>query len=104
MYIKVSISINELERDKNVLRKEFISDLAKMLAENQKEMLKLMAPPNKKHPVHVNDQDSGSEIENISVAITSTPVKTNATSSKTTPSNSRNSRSILSYAQNFIPT
>ena len=67
-----------------------MSDLAKMLAENQKEVLKFIAPLSKKQPIHSNDQDSDSEPENISVARTSTPVKTNTTSSKTTPSNSRN--------------
>ena len=60
-----------------------MSDLAKMLAENQKEMLKLIAPLGKKQPVHPNIQDSDSEPENISVARTSTPAKTNTTSSKT---------------------
>ena len=67
-----------------------MSDLAKILAENQKEMLKLVAPSNKKQSVHPNVHDSDSEPENISVARTSTPVKTNATSSKTTPNNRRN--------------
>ena len=65
-----------------------MSDL-KILAENYKEMFKLTAPLNKKHLVHPNEQDSDTETENISVARTSTPIKTNATS-KTTPSNSRN--------------
>ena len=48
-----------------------MSGLAKMLAENQKEMLKLIAPLSKKQPVHPpNDQDSDSEPENVSVART----------------------------------
>ena len=68
-----------------------MSDLTKIQAENQKEMLKLIAPLNKKHPVSMNTHDSDSDSENISVARTSTPVKTHtATSSKTTPVNSRN--------------
>ena len=76
---------------KTSLRKEIISDLTKILAENQKEMLKLIAPLNKKQTAHMNVQDSDSETENVSVARTSTPVKThNATNSKTTPVNSRN--------------
>ena len=76
---------------KTSLRKEIMSDLTKILAENQKEMLKLIAPLNKKQTVHMNVQDSDSETENVSVARTSTPVKThNATNSKTTPINSRN--------------
>ena len=68
-----------------------MSDLTKILAENQKEMLKLIASLNKKQSVCLNVQDSDSEPENISVARTSTPVKAyTATSSKTTPNNSRN--------------
>ena len=68
-----------------------MSDLTKILAENQKEMLKLIPSLSKKQPVYLNNQDSDSEPENISVARTSTPVKTtNATNSKTTPTNSRN--------------
>ena len=77
---------------KTSLRKEIMSDLTKILAENQKEMLKLIAPLNKKQTVHMNAQDSDSEPENVSVARTSAPVKTHtATNSKTTPVNSRNS-------------
>ena len=76
---------------KTSLRKEIMSDLAKILAENQKEMLKLIAPLNKKQNVLANAHDSDSETENVSVARTSTPVKThNTTNSKTTPINSRN--------------
>ena len=80
-----------LEEIKTSLRKEIMSDLTKILAENQKEMPILIAPLNKKQPASSNVQDSDSEPENISVARTSTPVKTyTATSSKTTPNNSRN--------------
>ena len=43
-----------------------------------------------KQPVHPNNQDSDSESENVAAARTSTPMKTNPNSSKTTPSNSRN--------------
>ena len=76
---------------KTSLRSEIMSDPAKILAENQKEMLKLIAPLNKKQNVLANAQDSDSETENVSVARTSTPVKThNTTNSKTTPVNSRN--------------
>ena len=68
-----------------------MSDLTKILAENQKKRLKIIATLNRKQPVCSNVQDSDSEPENTSVARTSTPVKTNtATSSKTTPKNSRN--------------
>ena len=45
-----------------------MSDLAKSLAENQKEMMKLVAPITKKPSAHQNVQDSGSETEKISVA------------------------------------
>ena len=69
-----------------------MSDLTKILAENQKEMLKLIAPLNKKRPARLEDQDSNSEAENISVARTSTPVKSNATNSKIPPMNSRNTK------------
>ena len=79
---------------KTSLRKEIMSmsDLTKILAENQKEMLKLIAPLNKKQTVHMNVQDSDSEPENVPVTRTSTPVKIHtATNPKTTPRNSRNS-------------
>ena len=58
-----------------MFEKKIISDLGKMLAENQTEMMKLVAPIAKKSSVHQNAQDSDSETENISVARTSTPVK-----------------------------
>ena len=67
-----------------------MSDLAKLLAENQKEMMKLVAPITKRSSAHQNAQDSDSQTENISVARTSTPVKTNTAIPKTTPINSRN--------------
>ena len=79
-----------LEEIKTSSRKEIMSDLAKILAENQKEMMKLIAPMAKKSSAHQNVQDSDSETENISVARTSTPVKTNTATSKTTPINSCN--------------
>ena len=73
------------------MRREIMTDLTKIFAENQKEMLKLIAPLNKKQPVCPNVQDSDSEPESISVARTSTPVKINtATIPKTTPNNRRN--------------
>ena len=76
---------------KKSLRKEIMSNLTKILAENQKEKLKLIAPLNKKQTDRMNTQDSDSEPENVSVARTSTPIKTHtATNSKTTPVNSHN--------------
>ena len=71
--------LNEI---KTSLRTEIMSVLTKYLAENQKEMLKLIAPLYKKLPVYPNEQDSDSESENISVARTSTPVKSNTAASK----------------------
>ena len=54
-------------------------------------MLKLIAPLSRMRPVYTNDQDTDSDFENITVAGTSTPVKTiTATNPKTTPVNSRN--------------
>ena len=85
------LELENLEEIKTTLRKEIMSDLTKILAENQKEMLKLIALVSKKRPISSNTQDSDSDQENISVARTSTPVKTQiATSSKTTPVSSRN--------------
>ena len=57
-------------------------------------MLNLIAPLNKKQPACLNTHDSDSDHENVSVARTSTPVKTNtATVPETTPVNSRNNHS-----------
>ena len=68
-----------------------MTDLTKILAENQKEIFKLIAPLCKKCSVSANAQESDSEPEDVPVTRTSTPVKTNtATGSKTTPLNSRN--------------
>ena len=87
-----SFELENLEEIETTLRKEIMSDLTKILAENQKEMLKLIAPSNKKRLASLNTHDSDSDHENISVARTSTPVKTNtATVHKSTPVNSRNS-------------
>ena len=85
------IDPENLEEIKTSLRRETMTDLTKILVENQKEMIKLIAPLNKKQPVSSNVHDSDSEPESISVARTSTPVKTNtATIPKTTPVSSRN--------------
>ena len=85
------LELENLEEIKTTLRREIMSELTKILAENQKEMLKLIAPISKKRPISSNAQDFDSDQESISVARTSTPVKTHtATSSKTTPVNSRN--------------
>ena len=80
-----------LEEIKTSLRNEIMTDLTKIPAENQKEIFKLIALLSKKRSISANIQESDSEPEDVPVARTSTPVKTNtATGSKTTPVNSRN--------------
>ena len=44
-----------LDEIKTSLRKEILSDLSKILAENQKAMLKLIAPLSRKRPTCTND-------------------------------------------------
>ena len=92
-----------LEDIKTSLRKEIMSGLTEILAENQKKMLELIALLNIKQPVCLNVQDS--EPENVSVARTSTTMKSNtATSSKTTPTNSRNMvTGVLNVSKNQPP-
>ena len=63
-----------------------MTDLTKILAENQKEIFKLIAQLSKKRSVCANAQESDSEPEDVPVTRTSTP----ATGSKTTPVNGRN--------------
>ena len=79
------------------LRKGILSDLTKILAENQKEMLKLIAPVAKKQATSTVPEGSDSETENVAPTITSTPVKPIATTTnqKITPVNSRNIEMIL---------
>ena len=90
------IEPENLEEIKTSLRREIMTDLTKILAENQKEIFKLIAPLSKKRSVSANVQESDSEHEDVPVARTSTPEKTNtATGSKTTPVNSRNSLILL---------
>ena len=86
------VSADNLEEIKLSLRKEIMSDLTKILAENQKEMLKLIAPTAKKQPAIRSAEESDSDPDNIPENVTSTPIrnKTTATASKTTPINSRN--------------
>ena len=81
-----------LEDIKTTLRKEIMSELTKILAENQKEMLKLIAPPIKKQTFITAVGETDSEPENIPENATSTPIKnkTTATTRKITPVNSRN--------------
>ena len=81
-----------LEDNKTTLRKEIMSDLTKILAENQKEMLKLIAPPIKKQTFITAVGETDSEPENIPENATSTPIKnkTTVTTRNITPVNSRN--------------
>ena len=74
------------------LRREIMSDLTKILAENQKEMLKLIAPVTKKHAEARASEETDSDPENIPENATSTPIKTKttATTRKITPVDSRN--------------
>ena len=74
------------------LRKEIMSDLTKILAENQKEMLKLIAPTSKKQTIITATEETDSGSENVPENATSTPIKakTTATTRKFTPVNSRN--------------
>ena len=78
-----------------------MSDLAKILAENQREMLKLIAPTTKKQTVITASVETDSESENVPENATSTPIrtKTSATTHKTTPIISRNTK----YPQTFQP-
>ena len=81
-----------LENIKSALRKEIMTDLTKILAENQKEMLKLIAPVTKKQTLVRASEETDSDPENIPENATSTPIRnrTTATAFKTTPINSRN--------------
>ena len=82
-----------LEEIKSSLRKEIMFDLTKILAENQKEMLKLIALTVKKQTIITAAEETDSESENIPENATSTPIKNKitATTRKITPVNSRNS-------------
>ena len=81
-----------LEEIKSSLRKEIMFDLTKILAENQKEMLKLIALTVKKQTIITAAEETDSESENIPENATSTPIKNKitATTRKITPVNSRN--------------
>ena len=69
-----------------------MSDLTKIFAENQKEMLKLIAPTSKKLIIISATEETDSESENVPENATSTPIKTKttATTRKITPVNGRN--------------
>ena len=70
------VRTENLEELKSTLRKEILSDLTKIVAENQKEMLKLTAPVAKtKQTILTNPEESDFESENVPLAVTSTHVK-----------------------------
>ena len=94
------IRTENLEEIKSTLRKEILSDLTKILAENQKEMLKLIAPVVKNQVTLTVPEESDPESENISLAVTSTPVKAkpSATTLNTSPLNSRKSPPVAIHS------
>ena len=65
--------------NKTALREKILSDLIRILAENQEEMLKLLAPAVKKPITLQNLENSGSEPENVLPITTSTPIKKSTT-------------------------
>ena len=93
-----------LENIKSALRKEIMTDLTKILAENQKEMLKLIAPVTKKQTLVRASEETDSDPENIPENATSTPIKTKstATTNKITPVNSRNSVKFCRLERNLF--
>ena len=76
-----------------------MSDLTKILAEKQKEMLKLIAPAVEKPTIHQNVEDSDSKTENNHPTSTSTPIKSKETS-KITPISCCNTLLILRHSIN----
>ena len=86
------VQTQNLKKTKSTLRKEILSDPTKILAENQKEVLRLIAPVAKKQSSLTVPEEIDSESENVPPTVTSTTVKckTTATTQKTTPVNSRN--------------
>ena len=94
------ILTENLEEIRSSLRREIMSDLTKILAENQKEMLKLIAPVTKKHAEARASEETDSDPENIPENATSTPIetKTTATTRKITPVSSRNRHNFSSLS------
>ena len=88
------IQSEKLDEIKTSLRKETMSDLTKIVAENQKEMLKLIVPVVNKPVALENLEDCDSRTENVQPASTSTPIRSKTTTSKKTPVTNRNRRKI----------
>ena len=61
-----------------------MSDLAKILAENQNEMPKLIAPTSKNSTNHQNIEDSDFGTEDVSPITALTPTKSETTTHKST--------------------
>ena len=59
-----------LEDVKTTLRKEIMADLTRILVENQKEMLKLIAPLTKKQAIMRTSEETDSDSENIPENVT----------------------------------
>ena len=86
------VTAENLEEIKSSLRNKIMLDLTKILAENQKKMLRLIAATTKKQTAVRATEETDSDSENIPANATSTPVKTKTTTtaSKITPVNSHN--------------
>ena len=69
------IQPEELDEIKTSLRKEIMSDLTKIFADNQKDMLKRIASVIKKSSTVQNLENSDSESESILPNTTSTPIR-----------------------------
>ena len=77
------IRAENIDEVKTSLKSEIMADLAKILAENQQEMLKMIAPIVKKKPLRELISDSESDEENISPVLpASTPLKSGKTKTK----------------------
>ena len=70
--------------------KEIMSDITKILAEDQREMKKLIAPTSRAQNIPQNKESNDSETEIVLSKITSTTIKTKTSSRKGTPITSRN--------------
>ena len=71
----LGVCSENLEERKSSFRKELLSDLAKILAENQKEMLKLIASAAKKQTALTTLDETDFESENVPATAISTRIK-----------------------------
>ena len=63
------IETENLEEIKTSLRNEIMTDLTKILAENQKEIFKLIAPLSKNRSISANTQESDSVILSLKMSL-----------------------------------